>query len=165
MHVLPRRLSAGLLAATAVMSLALTQAPRADAAPIKVEIASKATANGIVNPVMSPRASGTKLTSSDPNNKLRTFLKEDVGNQAARYRWSFAPDMCLTGTQSSSKIFVEKCDFGPDQLWTQGFSSGAFKEFRNVKTGRSAKVAQPKTDVIQEIFTGANNQLWQVRPV
>jgi hypothetical protein len=162
MHVLPRRIGAVLVGALVVTALALTMTARADAATTKVQIVSKVKIGGLER-VMSPRATQTKTATS--TNDLTTFIKEDVG-QAARYRWSFAPDMCLTGTLSSPAIFVETCDFGNDQLWTQGFSGGLFREFRNVKTQRSATAATAIPRLVTQVFfSGADNQLWQVRAV
>ena len=177
MHVLSRRIGAVLVGALIVMALALTMSARADAATTKVEIAVKAKIKGLngqvfSNQVMNPRASFAMTGTSNPNSDLKTFIKEDVG-QAARYRWSFAPDKCLTGTLGSPHITMKTCiPFAADQLWTQGFSGGLFREFRNVKTGRVATAQDTKShngtsyaEVIADAFFGDDRQLWQVRPV
>ena len=174
MQVLPRRIGVVLLGALAAMALGLTMTARADAATTKVEIVTKATINGQSNRVLAPRSGGKYAISSpsNPSSDLKTFIKTDVGQNSATYRWSQNPDKCLTAPQSSRSITLEPCNFGPDQLWTQGFSGGVFREFRNVQTGRSATAEEPKfhngtfyAEVVQEIFSGRENQLWQVRAV
>jgi hypothetical protein len=175
MHALPRRLGAGLLAAIAVLALAFTMTARADAATTTVEIVTKATINGIPNRLMDRRGDHTITNPDNPGSTLKWFIKEDVG-QAARYKNYPTGNQCLTAPPIGRHITMEPCDFSPNQLWTQGFQSGPFRDFHNVGTGRSATAEEPRNhqcppdqcgfyaEVVQSFFAGNANQLWQVRP-
>jgi hypothetical protein len=169
MHVLPRRIGAVLVGALVVMALALAMTARADAATTNVEIVTKATINGQTGRVMDTR--GDHTITNPSHGTLNWFIKTDVGN-AATYKEYNNPSKCLTAPQSSSHITLEPCNFSANQLWSQGFQSGAFREFHNLGTGRSATAEQPKShngtfyaEVVQSFFFGNDNQLWQVRPV
>jgi hypothetical protein len=168
-HAVPRRIGAALIGALVVAALALTMTARADAATTTVEIVSKATINEFVNPVMDPR--GDHTITNPSSGDLKWFIKTDVGN-AATYKSYRNPSKCLTAPQSSSHITMEPCNFGTNQLWSQGFQSGQFREFHNLGTGRSATAEGLKShngtfcaEVVQSFFFGNANQLWQVRPV
>jgi hypothetical protein len=160
-------------AAVAATVLALVPTAAASAATTHVEIVTKAVINGQSGRVMDTR--GDHTITNPAHGNLNTFLKVDVGQNTAMYKEFNNPSKCLTAPPSSNHITLEPCNFGPNQLWTQGFGTATFREFRNLQTGRSATAEQPKNhsvtpvgnyaEVVQQFFTGATNQLWQVRPV
>ena len=167
MHVLTRRIGVALGGLAAAASLAVPMAGQAQAADPVVQIVQnspegqrammsfKAPINTDIK-VLAPLRSSTDVR--------QRWVKHDIGNGVARYESVAFPGKCMQvkSTTSGERVTVAACNGGAKQLWTQGFSTAAFRQFQNIGSSSSA-TRERNIDVHQRFFSGQSRQLWAVK--
>lgn len=129
------------------------------AGPLTRETAISASANDFVT---------TKLRSTVTQQR---WIKRQVAQNFFSYE-NVKFKKCLTAVDdaSGSNLKLQPCQsFNKRQMWTQGFGTDARRKLENLKSGRAATLKQSQSvpnnttgDVIQQLFNGANRQLWTV---
>lgn len=167
MHALTRKLGVALGGVVAAAALAVPMAGQAQAADPVVQIVQN-----------SPEGQRAMMSFKPPINvdirvvaPLRSstdirqrWIKHDIGNGVARYESVAFPGKCMQmkSAASGERVTVASCNGNANQLWTQGFSTAAFRQFQNIGTS-SAATRERNIDVIQRGFTGQARQLWAVK--
>jgi hypothetical protein len=177
MHILPGRsgaLVAGLIA-TAVLAAAMAGPARAadpevqiiqrvdsPAGPLTAETALSATSTDFVV---------TRHRHVNGVAPQQRWIKRETGQNYFSYE-NVKYHKCLTAIDniSGSNLKLQPCTPGNRrQMWTQGFSGGAFRKLQNLQSGYVATLKQSLStpnnttgDVIQVIDQGLNRQLWSL---